>query len=390
MTSNHPSILTLDLHRFSRAARACSCIAVLLVVCATFVAAPVAAEPLFPQPVKLTRSEATGVAAADFNNDGHVDVVAPGRDFHEVWIHLGHGDGTFTTLPEFYSYNCPAGVAAEDFDSDGNVDLALGKFCSPGGLTVLMGNGDGTFGPEIDYAPGAQVYSVRGGDFNGDGEHDLIGIAGYAFVLLGNGDGTFTAFENPGQPFFAGIADFDGDDMDDYAYPHDSSDTVRVELSDGDGSFTLDGTLSVGDAPTSVAAGDVSEDGIPDLVVTNGESNDISVLFGMGDGSFGSEQRYTLGVPPEHVLQPWYVAIHDLDHDGRQDLVVSSWFGGDDDPSIHILYGTGGGQFSAAVAGGMMFSQAFEFALADFNGDGETDLVRSSMNGRFLRWLFGD
>jgi hypothetical protein len=207
---------------------------------------------------------------------------------------------------------------------------------------------------------------------------------------IGNGDGTFEAFEVDGHIYFAGVADFNGDDMDDYAYPYPSSDTVRVQVSNGLGNFNPSGSLPVGDYPQAVTAGDVSEDGIADLVVANEESNDISVLLGNGDGTFGTEQRYGLGVPPGEFLNPRYIVIDDLDGDGLQDLVVANWWSGYPTPSLSLFYGTGGGQFSEAVTGDRTRGFALLTAIADFDEDGAKDVVRSCMNGSWVSWIFGD
>jgi hypothetical protein len=350
------------------------------------------ARPWFPQPIKWVPSDAMGIAAADVNNDGHMDLVVPGKDFHEIRIHLGNGDGSFTTLDDFFSDDGPIDAAVADFDNDGNPDLALAKL--DGALSILMGNGDGTFGPETDYAPGpyAQLYSVSVGDFNGDDVPDLLGMGasgegGLAF--LNNRDGTFEAFEVPGETYFAGVADFDGDDLDDYAYP-DQAGTVEVHLSNGNGGFSGPWSFPVGDFPRAVTAGDVSGDGIPDLVVANTESNDISVLLGSGDGTFGTEQRYWLGVPPDELLQPWYIVIDDLDGDGLQDLVVANWWSGYPKPSLSLLYGTGAGQFTEAVTGDRMGGRAHKIAIADFDEDGAKDVVRPRMDGSWVSWIFGD
>jgi hypothetical protein len=364
----------------------------LLALCAALASGNAMAQRWFPQPIKWHPSDVMGIAAADLNNDGHMDVVAPGRILDEVRIHLGNGDGSFTTLDDFYSDDCPTDVAVEDFDNDGNQDLALAKFCGVYGISVLLGNGDGTFGPETDYVPGSflQLSSVSVGDFNGDGMPDLLGMGTDGLLLLGQGNGTFTAFDVPGYIYFAGVADFDGDDLDDYAYPRGNIDTVEVQLSNGDGSFDLADSFSVGDDPQAVTAGDVSGDGVPDLVVANTESNDTSVLLGNGDGTFGTEQRYWLGVPPDEFLDPWYIVIDDLDADGLQDLVVANWFSAYPTPSLSLLYGTGGGQFSEVVVGDMTHGFAHSIAIADFDEDGAKDVARPRMNGPWISWLFGD
>jgi hypothetical protein len=393
-TSVSPRQCPHALRRLSSEARFLTSTAAVFVLCATLASDTALARPWFPGPIKWQPSDAMGFAAADVNNDGHMDVIMVGKDFDEIRVHLGNGDGSFTTLDDFYSDDGPIDAAVADFDNDGHPDLALAKLLGDGGVSVLMGNGDGTFGPETDYVPGPynELYSVSVGDFNGDHVPDLLGMGvsypgGFAF--LGNGDGTFEAFEVLGQEYFAGVADFDGDGLDDYAYPR-GADDIGVHLSNGDGTFSYAGSFPVGDFPRAVTAGDVSGDGIPDLVAANFESDDISVLLGNGDGTFGAEQRYGLGVPPEEILQPFYIAIDDLDGDGLQDLVVANWWPSYPNPSLSLLYGTGGGQFTEAVTGDRMGYQAYSIAIADFDEDGAKDVVRPRMSGSWVGWLFGN
>jgi len=103
MTSFDPCHCTHSLRRPSSEVRFLSSTAALLVLSAALASGNALARPWFPQPIKLLSSDALGLAAADLNNDGHVDVVVPGKDWDEIWVHLGNGDGSFTTLDGFYS-----------------------------------------------------------------------------------------------------------------------------------------------------------------------------------------------------------------------------------------------------------------------------------------------
>ncbi len=134
----------------------------------------------------------SGADAADFDNDGHADfVIAPDSYDHAFYVNLGNGDGTFETLI-FDSYDLSSydGVAAADFNHDGNVDLAA---ASSGYLDIYTGNGDGTFGSVLRYEGQEHSNSpLDNYDFDGDGNQDLVAASYGVAVYMGNGDGTFT------------------------------------------------------------------------------------------------------------------------------------------------------------------------------------------------------
>jgi hypothetical protein len=148
-------------------------------------------------------------------------------------------------------------------------------------------------------------------------------------VLLGHGDGTFSHFDaytSGGSAYSVTVGDFDGDGLDDFATAG-----VVIRLSNGDGTFENAGFYPVGEDPLWITAGDLSGDDVLDLVVTNGETDDLSVLIGNGDGTFQPEQRYSI-VAGNPDNDPWVAAIADLDDDGLNDVIVS-WWGGRGTPA---------------------------------------------------------
>ena len=226
----------------------------------------------------------TFFVVADFNKDGIPDVAVLNTTSALVTLFLGNGDGTVTASPEAPTStgSDPCAIAAGDFNGDGIPDLAISTNCGNdvgGSLTILLGNGNGTFTAAASPATGAAPEYIATGDFNGDGKLDLAVanlIGGTVTILLGNGDGTFTPAN--GSPVtvttggtsagFMATGDFNGDGRLDLLVT-----PFGVLLGSGDGTFTL--TPAVGLLTSSgLAAGDFNGDSLTDL------ANDSTALMG--------------------------------------------------------------------------------------------------------------
>lgn len=285
------------------------------------------AGPTFP----LTGQNVNNIAVGDFNGDGKADLAISLPDASEVQVLLGNGDGSFTPLTPI---SVPAGVFKVDtgvFNSDGKTDLVVTAY----ELTVLMGNGDGTFTakPSIAITGGAAATAV--GDFNGDGIADLA-VAdnggelapSSVTILLGNGDGTFKQVaESPAtgiEPLAIAAADFNGDGILDLAVTNQNDGypllgTVTILIGKGNGTFVPKAVSpQTGSVPYSVVVGDFNGDGKPDLAVANAGSNTITVLLGEGNGNFAPP------ISPAVATDPVYAAVGDFNGDGVPDLAAAS------------------------------------------------------------------
>jgi hypothetical protein len=175
-----------------------------------------------------------------------------------------------------------------DFNGDGKADLAVANAASSN-VSVLLGNGNGTFQAAVNYAAGDDPDSVAVADFNGDGKADLA-VANYlgnnVSVLLGNGNGTFQAAVNYGVssgPYSVAVGDFNGDGKADLAVANYDSDNLSVLLGNGDGTFQAVMNYGVGASkPSSVVVGDFNGDGKADLAVTKSDSSNVGVLLATG------------------------------------------------------------------------------------------------------------
>ncbi|PYJ96746.1 MAG: VCBS repeat-containing protein [Verrucomicrobia bacterium] len=329
------------------------------------------------------------VAVGDFNGDGKPDLAVANigslRDNYtdgNVSVLLGNGDGTFRSAVDYGAGSVPRSVTVGDFNGDGKLDLAVANLYSDN-LSVLLGKGDGTFQPAVNYVTGTYPFSVypvsiAAGDFNGDSKPDLAvaNITGNVSVLLGRGDGTFETAVN----YLAGadlhsvtVADFNGDGKLDLAV----AGYAGVSLLPGDGSGTFQTALNYGGEPHFAAVGDFNGDGKADLVVADNDPDNVRVLLGNGDGTFRASAYYWTG------KYPGSIAVDDLNADGKADLAVANSGG------ISVLLGKGDGTFRSAVnyAAG---TNPQSVTVGHFNGDGRPDLAVANLESGNVSVLLGN
>ena len=256
------------------------------------------------------------------------------------------------------------------------------------GVYVLLGNGDGTFQAPVLYATGGYLTSIAVADFNGDGKPD-IAVCGTtvvaptganAGVLLGNGNGTFQtprSLNGVGNgPYWLVAGDFNKDGKLDLAIADrgtlgdTSSDngSVLVFLGQGDGSFQSPASYPAGINPNFITAADVNGDNVLDLLVATSVPNfayRVAVLLGNGNGTFGSTNLIATSYGPK------WIAVADLDGDGKQDLAIAHCCGA---PDATFMLGNGDGTFQPDVHLAAAVSPS-TLAAADLNGDGKPDLV---------------
>jgi hypothetical protein len=232
----------------------------------------------------------------------------------------------------------PDSVTIGDLNGDGKPDLTTTSF-GGNSVSVLINRGDGSFAAKVDYATGSGPLSVAIGDLNGDGKPDLATAneegttneEGSVSVLLNRGDGSFHAKRDYVTGFDAqsvAIGDLSGDGSPDLATANYITHTVSVLLNRGNGSFRPRRDYQTGDTPDSVAIGDLNGDGKPDLAATKG-TNAVSVLLNGGGGNFQPKLDYRAGAGP--------VAMGDLNGDGKPDLVTLS-----DSDNVSVLINTPG------------------------------------------------
>jgi hypothetical protein len=351
---------------------------------------------LAPQTNLVIGQSRGALAVGDFNGDGKLDVAVlvalPQLGANAAEVFLGKGDGTFQPGVNYpVGNNSSSSLAVGDFNGDGKLDLAT---ADPTGVSVLLGKGDGSFQSAITPSPaGTDPHSLVVGDFNNDGKLDaaVANAFNQSFsILLGKGDGTFQApiqsNQAGDQPQTLATADFNGDGKLDLVVA--VSDGARIFLGKGDGTFQLSSApfpvfAFVGGLAANIAVVDLNGDGKPDLVGLNAQSDFVSVVLGVGDGTFQTAElvgsRLGLSSPFGEVQ----TVTADMNGDGKIDLVASltNLDTGGGPVGVEVLLGNGIGGFGTPQVTTLPFDHVGDLAVGDFNKDGKPDVAVTTNPG---------
>jgi hypothetical protein len=330
--------------------------------------------------------------AADFNGDGKPDLAGAGLN---VRVSLNNGDGSFRPYVEYPAGGFTQDVAAGDLNGDAKIDLVVTNNDGQKGLTVLLGNGDGTFGAPVSFPndTGFDAPSVALADFDHDGRLDVVVaheiscfnsgcVVGDSISLWrGIGDGSF---QTPQQlhigfaPIRLTAADLNNDGNLDIGVAAGNG-NVFILLGAGDGTFRQLPDLIVvpGVDNTDLAVGEFNGDGIPDLAIAPDADHRTVVVLGNGDGTF----RPSASIPDALQERPAELTVADLNGDGFQDVLLgmTNCCSLNGDGMLGVLYGNGNGTFKAVtrylIPGFVIPSGGGALIASDFNGDGKQDVA---------------
>jgi type II secretory pathway component GspD/PulD (secretin) len=351
----------------------------------------------FPVTTLTTGNAPDFIATASLRNNSINDLIVANHNDNTLSVFLGNGDGTFgdALTPAPTTGNGPVWIATGVFNGTNNntaIDLAVANQ-TDNTVTILLGNGDGTFTPGTTLKTGNGPVSIAATTLTTNGSSSVnnnvcLFVANHTddtiSIFLGNGDGTFvtptaaTTLATGRGPSSILAADFNGDGKIDLAVTNQTDNTVSIFLGNGDGTFGARTDDNVGNGPVWVATGDFNGDGIPDLAIANdGAPTDtntgdtVTILLGqantnstVGNGTFapGSIRDFPAGDGPTSI------AVGDFNVDGIPDLLVAD----STDNAISLLLGLGEGVFGPNFELNVG-TDPVSIVSADFNGDGIPD-----------------
>ncbi len=315
-----------------------------------------------------------GAAGADLNDDGWLDLSMVNEDSADLRVCLNSADGSGLFEP-FLDPPCPLTYQSSpnepaDFNNDGKVDLCI---CSGATsvVSVLLGNGDGTFADQIIIPVGEGPHGIAVLDADGDGDTDIAAASvedNNVSLIINNGDGTFgpsTQFEGGGDGEWAlASADMNNDGILDLVVGAIWSQRVIIHRGNGDGTFTNISNRSAGGSVWMISVGDVNNDGNEDVSTANSGSASGSILKGTGLGTLAAADVTPAGAHANAT------DLGDLDGDGDLDWVLSAFAGGD----WRVYLNDGTGEMTQVTA----FEAAANPSCAiimDLDNDGRVDLV---------------
>jgi len=318
-----------------------------------------------------------GIVIADLNEDGRADLaIADGTG--SISVMLGNGDGSFPPGVTISVGALLTDLISGDWNGDGHVDLAASRFVPdlppPGSILVLLGNGDGTFGTATEYPAGEFTLDVDSADLNSDGHPDLVGLNRNDHsisVFLGVGDGSFLPERRTpteGEPFALALGDLNRDGRPDAVTSIYGSphDLYSIFWGNGDGTFTPNAPVPQLSIGYGLEIADVTGDNIPDLVSTGFLG--LTVFRNSGDGTLLSPRSYAT------ADVPFRVALADLNADQIPDAAVLCQGFSAQNGAVSVFPGAADGTFGSRTdyASG---DDVTALALGDVNGDARPDLV---------------
>jgi hypothetical protein len=311
-----------------------------------------------------------------------MDFAVANSGTHSIIIFLSNADGTFANQQTYSTgdQSSPYSIVVDDFNNDNHLDIAAANY-GTNSIGIFVGYGNGTYASQNIFSTrSSRPLFITSGDFNNDNRPDIATVNNGTNTIgihLGCGDGSFqtptsyfTGYDT--LPSSLAVGDFNKDETLDIVVARYGTNDISILLGYGNGSFGNQKTYAtaINSNPSSVAAGDFTGDNQLDIVVANhGNGNgNIGLLLGYGNGTFAAQRIYSTS----SYSRPQYITTGDFDNDNHLDVVAVD----SDNNQIHILLGYGNGTFALLTTyDGISGSEPFSVAVADFNKDNRSDIV---------------
>jgi hypothetical protein len=336
-----------------------------------------------------------GIALGDFNNDAQLDIVMANYGLDDVRVLLAYTNTTYSMQMIFSTgvLSLPTSVAVGDFNNDSELDITVANSATEN-VGVLYGYGNGSYASPETYSTGSGSIpqSVTVGDFNNDkrldiavadsGTDSVLALVRYDTGAFGNQTVYLTGTDS--QPMSVAVGDFNNDGQLDFVVANGDSDNVGVFLGFGNGTFSSQTIYSTGSGsyPWGIAVADFNKDSCLDIVVCNYWGSTIGIFLGFGNGTFSSQTTYSTGI----YSGPQAIDVGDFNNDRQLDIVVGNSY----DQNIGIFLGYGDGTFSSQTTFSTgSNSNPLSIAVADFNNDSRLDIVLADFWAASIDLFFG-
>lgn len=333
-----------------------------------------------------TGSFPRSIATGDFDYDGNLDLITANSESDNVWIFWGNGTGNYSSSKIAAVGAIPCQVIVGDFNRDGKTDFATANYQANSISYGQHNKSDLTpraFENSSTKMAGDGPRGLAGADLNGDGLLDIISANSYSndisvFMNTGSKGAAGEVFDSAiaykvgTSPRKVVAVDLDGDFDVDLATANAFSNDVTVLFNHGDGTFDTDTGavyLAVGDHPYSLAAVDIDADGDFDLVTTDAWDDQVTVLINGGHGNFVSSTSYAVDQFPRAVT----AADADFDGNGLLDIATVNA----DDNTMSLLLNEGGGQLASQVTYAVG-RYPFGICAVDIDYDGDLDILTAN------------
>ena len=329
---------------------------------------------------------ATGIVATDLNDDGITDLVTSNFDTDNISVLEGNGDGTFKRHTLFPVGGSPSDIVTADFNRDGSVDIATSN-AADDNVSILFGNGDMTFEPRTDFAAMNYPSCLTAADFNNDGFVDLSltsqssNMLGILFNDSTGGFGPITTYPLGSQSHGLAVGDFNGDGLLDIVTADSGDDLFRIFINQGGGVFVQTLSGGAGDGPWDVATADFNSDIACDFVLVDRlpVANNVRPMINNGFGTVFAPGN----LHPSSYFLPFYVKTADINADRAADIITANFT----HKSVASIFNNGIGEFWESSAVNIPYRPT-GLCTGDFDLDGDLDIAAVSSDSNFIVLLF--